>query len=155
VTTFEFLVRPKHFYLDPTNEYLKRTGSGAIGKLSWRYNTLRWWLNPSGSISHEFDRTEGREFRARIWAGGIANRLGITSKDNLTFAGDFSRSRFSERNGAPRKDHFMSYRVLYSRTLNKYLTALADVAFTRNLSTVPDSYKYSRFLASLGLNAAF
>lgn len=154
-TTFEILARPKHFYLDPTTEYLKRTGSGVLYKLSWNWNSLKTWLNPSGVISHEFDRTEGREFRARIWTGSVANLFKLTSRDNLTIAADFSRSRFSERNGSPRKDHYMSYRTLYSHTFNKYVTGLADISFTRNVSTVPDSYEYSRFLVSLGANISF
>ena len=156
VMGYEVSYRPKKYYLDlDTKRDLNRTGNGVYTKGTVSWDSLKKWLNPSGYVAYEDDATHGVEYRADIWSYDLANTFKLSEKDTLNASVDYTRSRYGERRGPVRSDKLLAYRLLFSHVFNDHLAGLIDISYSRNLSTMPDSYEYSRFLSSVGVNLSF
>ena len=146
--------RPKRFYLDPAIGSSRRSGGGAFAKLSSEFVSGYNWWNPLLYVSYEFDHPGGTDFRMTAWGGGVANSVAVTGKLTLTGSVDAVATDYTDT--VPKRDDVaMNFRIAGTYPLVTHWMATADVTYTDNESSLDTSFKYNRWLGSVGATYSF
>lgn len=151
----EVFYRPKWFYLDPASGDSRRTGAGIFSRLSAEFQSPFTFINPLAYASFEWDHPRGKTYRVYAWGGGVSNPVYVTDKLTVTPSLDFVISDYYAEKAQKRDDDYMAYKLAGMYMLNSNWSALADVTFMDNTSSIAASYTYSRITASLGASYAF
>lgn len=146
----ETVWRPKRFYTDPASGTTRRSGGGLLAKLSGEFISGLWWWNPGGYASYEWDYPSGSDFRMYAWGGGASNAVQFTDKFTLTGYFDLLSTNYYQTTPPIRSDFNLNFRVAGSYVLTDHWTAIADMSYTNNDSTLSQTYKYNRFVTSGG-----
>jgi hypothetical protein len=154
----EVYFRPKDYYQDPSGGDSRRSGQGIYAKLSGDLSTGLSWLNLLPYVSFEWDYPEGLLFRSYNYGGGIGDPIQLTDKFILTPYLDLLGSNYYA--AVPpafvkRDDFKFTSRLSALYTINSKWTALADLTYINNDSSIDTSYKYNRLLVSGGATYSF
>ena len=85
---------------------------------------------------------------------GISNAVSVTEKLTLTGTIDFYSADYYV-SSPKRDDTNVVLRALASYVVNENWSALADIGFTNNNSTISTSFKYERWVGSAGASYTF
>ena len=152
--TAEVVWRPKTFFLDPISGDSRRSGHGIFSKLTADFATPLPWISPNAYVSHEWDNTYGKDYRAYTYSLGVANPLSFTEKFTLTPTLDVNYAHYYETVPG-RDDVLMSLRVMFNYVFNSHWSGLADLGYTLNESSISATYKYNRVVVSAGASYTF
>lgn len=151
----EVFYRPKWFYLDPASGDSRRTGAGVFSRVSAEFQSPFTWFNPLAYVSYEWDHPRGKTYRVYQLGGGVSNALYLSDKFTLTPGLDILGSNYYEIKVPKRDDTYMNYKLSGMYLVTPKWSALADVSFTNNTSTITASYGYTRFTGSVGASYVF
>lgn len=153
--SFELTWRPKNFYTDPENGDTRRSGHGIFSRISSDFITDYEEVNPTVYLSYEWDNPIGKTYRVRTFGLGASNPIALHEKFTLTPYLDILFSDYYETLAPKRDDTNVSFRLVGSYAVNEKWNLLADAAYVLNDSSDSTSYKYNRFMGSLGASYNF
>ena len=147
--TGELYWTPHHFYSDPKAGINRRSGQGLLARTSVDFISASRFWSPTGALSFVFDDTNGTAYDMTSFGIGLSNNMRLTKK--LGFMQSFD-SNFSDyyASNPRRNDKYLSGTLAFNYALIAKIRMNVDGTYIYNLSTIPNSYKYTRFLASLG-----
>jgi tetratricopeptide (TPR) repeat protein len=159
---------PQNFLIDDDNSEspYKRSGIDKNARVSLRHERGDRYWNPTVSALLDSNSTDGRgnvnsggrsgaEFTSRTAGMELSDVMRPIEALTVTLTGSVSFPRYIERVDGPRQDrtYFAAAGGTY-RVTPRY-TALADLQYTYNSSTVPSLYQYTRLVVSVGASYSF
>jgi Tfp pilus assembly protein PilF len=150
--TVEALFEPRRNYLDPAfSPSARKSGQETriqVGLESTRVNS--WW-SPSIFWGVEIDSTSGSEYRSRGTHVEIQNSVRLGRALELGTSAQAGLASFPDRPGHARFDHYGTLDASLTLSLTRRTSILLDGQYQLNLSTVPEAFQFSRWLATTGL----
>jgi len=153
---FETGFRPQSFLTDETTGTAQRTGNSYFARTALRTDSgLNSWLKPELSVSGEYLNTNGVDFRGTNFAFDLSNTLRILGRDALSFGANLQLVNYPDRADGARADTTLGVRASYVMPISTTFAFLADINWSKNISTVPSLFSYSKFISGVGINVSF
>jgi Flp pilus assembly protein TadD len=147
-TELDVYFRPQKYYVDDGQSGLT-IFTRASGKMDFNQKLF----NPGASLSYENNRAKSGTYKENSIGIGASNLFKVTPIDNLNFYFDFTSTKYPEYTSTDiRTDKNFVFRLNHAHTLSSKWTILADLSYTINRSSVPDSYTYNRMQSGLGIS---
>jgi Flp pilus assembly protein TadD len=147
-TELDIYFRPQKYYTTDDE-----SGNTLFTRASVRFDYSQRWFNPGVSLSYENNHAKSGAYRENSIGIGVSNLSKITPADNLNFYFDFTSTKYPDYSSTDiRADKDYVFRLNHSHTINAKWTLLADLSYTLNRSSVPDSYTYNRLQSGLGIS---
>ena len=150
----ELLARPQNFQEDIEGSSSRRSGIGYLGRFSAKIPTSSRYWNPTGSVGYEYNHSQGLDFRGHTVVLNAADDISVSESTSIAAGAGFSYSAFTQRIPA-RTDLALSVHGDLTHKFTQNWTALASVTYTRNQSTLPDLFSYTKPQVALGCSYAF
>lgn len=145
-TELDIYLRPQKFYTDDG-----LSGNTIFTRLSGHADVYSRYFNPGASISYENNHASSDQDAESTVGLELSNTIKFTPVDQLTAYFDLLSVAYS-RSQPYHADKNYLIRVNGVHTLNSRWSVLLDIGYTKNNSTIPDSYTYNRFQNSLGIS---
>ena len=94
---------------------------------------------------------DGTEFRSRNSALAFSNPIKLGRLGQLTPGVELELASFGDRREGPRFDRTLTAVTSWGVPLGGPWSALADLQYQANFSTLTDTYQYFRWIASAGV----
>lgn len=150
----EFELSPTDFRQDNLQtDDAKRSGttwslqSTLINKAGSKY-----W-NPKYSLFLGGDNTQGSEYQSFYYGLKVATTIHLSGSSKLTPSASLTVTDYHNRS-PQRDDSNLTLQASFSKKMTRKWTLLGDFSLIRNHSNIVDSYQYSRFVLSGGINYA-
>ncbi len=145
----ELGIRKQKFYMDSN-----LSGTDYNGRVTFRSDYGSTYFNPGVSLLYENNRTDGDQFFYYSYGAGLLNTMGFAGALTVTETFDFIKANYS-KSSPSRTDKNYALKVNVVKLLTSKLSALFDVGYITNSSTIPDAYSYHEFITSLGAGYTF
>lgn len=151
----EAVGRPKRYYTDPATGVTRRTGSGSLVKVMYDHVSGNRWWNPNGTVSFEWDNTEGKNYMMHAFGASVGDTVDVINKLTATQSFEYLGTSFFKTTNPQRSDEYFAMRTMFAYSFTSSLSAMTDFMYVINDSTIPSIYKYRRILSSVGLTYTF
>ena len=142
---FEFSIRPQTNYSEAG-----LSGPDYSPRFSLKGETSSPYLNPGGNLSYEIYKAQDLNLAYNAWDAGLFNSAKLSASDTLTLSFDYISTKYSDASIA-RSDNNITAHLSALHTLSTRWSILGDTSYVNNVSTVPASYSYNRFLIGAGI----
>jgi tetratricopeptide (TPR) repeat protein len=109
----------------------------------------RWW-NPTWNLSLDRASADDTLYRSIGGSAGLTNVMRPTGKDTLSATTQLTSFNYTEATPS-RNDILIVLRLSEVHRLTDGWTAVADLSYSKNISSEPDSYSYTQTIASAGI----
>jgi Flp pilus assembly protein TadD len=146
-TELDVFFRPQKYYVDDGE-----SGLTVFSRVTGRLDKGKRWFNPGASLSYESNGAKSGTYKENSIGIGASNLFKVTPVDNLNFYVDYVSTKYPQFDVDTRRDKNISFRLNHAHTFNSRWTLLADLTYTHNGSSVPESYTYNRLQSGLGVS---
>lgn len=147
-TELDVYFRPQKYYVDDG-----QSGLTIFTRASGKMDLSQRWFNPSGSLSYENNGAKSGTYKESSIGIGASNLFKVSPVDSLNFYFDFTSTKYPNYTSTDiRTDKNYVLRLNHAHTFNSKWTLLADLSYTINRSSLPDSYTYNRMQSGLGIS---
>jgi hypothetical protein len=142
----DLFFRPQTYYMDDD-----LSGLAVFARASMRADYYSNVFNPFGSLSFEHDNANSNDWKSNALILSLNNLFKVTPIDNATLGLDLQATRYPVST-LSRYDKTWTVHGTWVHAMNKNFSILADLNYTDNISSIPDSYSYTRAAGDLGIS---
>lgn len=145
-TEFDLFFRPQDYYQDDD-----LSGLSVFARAIIHSEVYSNYFNPYASLSFEHNNAHSNDWKSNAVTLSLSNLFKVTPKDSATLGLDLQATRYPV-SSLSRYDKTWIVRGSWVHSINANLSLLADLSYTDNISTVADSYSYSRVAGDFGVS---
>lgn len=125
-------------------------GGTPIGRFTVSSSSPSIFFSPSLSLNFEKNNAQSIEVQTFTTGLEISNSSRISQKDVIRLSVGILRTHYP-KSTLSRNDLNFPLRLNWARILSPKWSILTDFSYTRNISNIPDTYSYIKFLGGAGI----
>jgi tetratricopeptide (TPR) repeat protein len=142
---WEFDVGPQDYFSAPLS------GTDYQTRFSAQMETRSIWLNPGAFVLLDNDSTTNYQYAFRSVGWELSDTFRPTIRDTVILALDFNTYSYYLSNPS-RVDTTWNPRLSVLHSINDKWSILGDLGYTSNISSIPSTYAYTRFVVGAGIS---
>ncbi len=112
-------------------------------------------LNPGGVLNLDWNRASGSDYRAKTVGATLMNGVYLNEKIQLNPSLSISQTLYNERESGLRRDKLLLIDCNANYLISEKFTGMADLQWSKNFSNIPETYEYTKWQISAGVNYSF
>lgn len=142
----DLYLRPAKYVSDDS-----QTGHSLYARGSWRHDTGSKAWNPGSYLSVEKSTTTSLDYGYQSVGAGVYDVLRPGTRDTINLSLDIYQRNYPQASLARTDRNFVLRTNLVHALMGRY-SILGDLSYTKNISTIEESYSYNEWNFSVGVS---